>query len=207
MRLVKNLQRSLFCQWSDHKFSKELQEISKILDENQEIIKWVHQDIVKGTKKTDVGARGMSAEQVLRAAIIKQQNEFSYEFLELQCVDSDMTRSFIRLDFEESYSASCLQENISKIRAETWQKISDELIKYADTMGIENGRTVRMDSTVIESNIHKPSDSSLIYDCIRVVDRVLKAFRSEYDLKIYTKISAKEAKYLVYGAKSAINVS
>jgi transposase, IS5 family len=197
MRLIKNLQKSLFCQWSEHKFSKELQEISKILDDNPNITKLVHEDLASKIKRKDLGSQGMSSEQVLRAAILKQQNKWSYEFLELQCVDSEMTKSFIRLDYEETYSASCLQENISKIRGETWQKISDEIVKYAQDNGVENGRTVRMDATVVESNIHAPTDSSLIWDCIKVVDRVLQAFRDELRLKLYMKISTNEAKNLV----------
>jgi len=155
MRRLYNPQRPLFCQWPDHKISKELQEISNILDDLPEIKRWIHQDLKGAKSLKDTGRCGMTSDQVLRATILKQQNSWSYEFLELQCVDSQTTKAFLRLNEGEFFSRSCLHENLSKIKPETWQKINDQIVQYAADCGIEKGRTVRMDSTVIETNIHR----------------------------------------------------
>ena len=197
MRQLQARQRSLFCQSSNHRFSQELAVASRILDQHPDFNRWVYDDLGGGNSKVDTGVRGMTAEQVLRAAIIKQQNGWSYNFLELQCVDSEMTRAFLRLDFDESYSGSCLQENISKIKPITWEKVTHSLVQYAHREGMENGRMVRCDSTVVEANIHHPTDSKLLYDCIRVVHRALKVVRRGGGMRIYAKMTAKSAKHLV----------
>lgn len=197
MRQLHARQRSLFCQQSNHRFSQELTVASRILDQHLDFAQWVYDDLGGGKGKVDTGVRGMTAEQVLRAAIIKQQNGWSYDFLEVQCVDSEMTRAFLRLDSGESYSASCLQENISKIKPTTWERITRSLVQYALREGLETGRTVRCDSTVVEANIHHPTDSKLLYDCVRVVHRALKVVRRRGGMRIYSKMTAKSAKQLV----------
>ncbi len=158
----------------------------------------VYRDIGGLDSKRPTGSIGMSAEQVIRAAIIKQQNCWTYSELAVQCADSAMTRVFIRLEDRQCFSKSCLQENISKIRGTTWKAINDILVAYAAGIGMEKGRTVRMDSTVVESNIHHPSDSSLIYDCVRVVRRALKHIRAKTTgFNVYASVKASEVKNLV----------
>lgn len=197
MRLAKNPQKPLFCQWSDHRFSKNLASISRILDENPRFIDLVAEDLKSGNKGKDTGSHGMTAEQVLRAAILKQQNGWSYEFLELQCIDSDMTKSFLRLALDESYKKSTLQENISKIKAQTWIEINIGIIQYAENNDIEKGRTIRVDATVVPANIHAPTDSSLLFDCFRVVDRELKKIRKKTKTAYYSPLTTKQAKSLL----------
>ena len=121
-------------------------------------------------------------------------NDWTYRFLELQCVDSEMTRAFLRLDFDESYSDSTLQDNISKITACTWIKINDALVRYAANTGIDKGRTVRMDATVVEANIHHPTDSNLLFDCLRLANDLLKKIRTKTREKVYGSIGTKTAK-------------
>ena len=194
MRKLYNQEKSIFCQWSNHKFSYELQLISEILDQNVEFLEWVAFDLKAGNKGKNNGAKGMSAEQVLRAAILKQQNGWSYEFFEWQCVDSTATRAFLRFDSEEKYSKSALQENISKIRGETWIRINESLVRYARDKGLESGRTIRVDATAIESNIHAPTDSSLLFDCFKISDRVFKKIRKKTRIAYYSPLTTKLAK-------------
>jgi len=206
MRSTHNHQKSLFCQPPEHEYYKEWQAIEAILEGHSEFLTWVHDDLTQDLKERKKGAKGMTAEQVLRAAILKQSNCWTYRELEIQCVDSLMTRAFMKLDFDESYSFSCLQENIKRIKATTWEKISHALIVHAKDAGIENGKVIRVDATPIESNIHSPSDSSLLYDCIRDVNLQFEHLRTNYQLKIYTNVKTKVAKSLfvrIFNAKSA----
>ena len=62
----------------DHPHAAELEGISEILDANPIIYDWVLQDLTRDTIRTDTGAEGMSAEQVVRAAIIKQKESYIY---------------------------------------------------------------------------------------------------------------------------------
>jgi IS5 family transposase len=71
-------------------------------------------------------------------------------------------------------SRSTLQENIKRLRAETLEAINRALICYAQAEGVEDGRTVRGDTTAVSSNIHHPTDSWLLWDTVRVGVRLLE---------------------------------
>jgi transposase, IS5 family len=206
MRKVIHGRRSQDCQWPVHEFTVELQVISSLLDEHPEILTWVHDDLMCDSKHRAVGAPGMTAEQVLRSAIIKQQNEWTYRELAIQGADSAMTRAFTRLACGEYFGKSCLQENIGKISAATWAKINAVIIVDAKDEGIDSGRTVRMDSTVVEADIHHPTDSTLLYDCLRVIWRELKKIRDKWpEARLYFAGSLKEAKLIVIEIASPHN--
>jgi IS5 family transposase len=132
----------------------------------------VFQDLV-GTSRPDTGRQGLTAEQVLRCAVLKQYRQLTYEELAFHLEDSDSFRSFSRLEVGQYPSKSVLQENIKAIREETWEAIIHEVTDYAIREKIETGRTVRVDSTAVETNIHHPTDSTLLSDGIRIITRWL----------------------------------
>jgi IS5 family transposase len=70
-------------------------------------------------------------------------------------------------------SKSILQENIKIIREETWEAIHRDIIGYAIREKIERGRTVRVDSPAVETDIHHPTDSTLLADGVRIITRWL----------------------------------
>ena len=74
-------------------------------------------------------------------------------------------------------SASSLQASIKRIDADTWEHINRLLLLDSKEKGLEKGRVVRIDSTVTETNIHAPSDSQLIWDCVRVSVRLLNGIQ------------------------------
>ena len=117
---------------------------------------------------------GMSAEQVLRALLVKQLNQFTYRELAFHLADSRSYRTFCQLGIiEPTPSKSTLAANIKAVKFETLERINRELVSVAEDAGIEKGRKVRVDCTVVESNIHPPTDSELLYDCVRVLTRVM----------------------------------
>ena len=123
---------------------------------------------------SDVGRGGMSAEQVLRALLVKQLNQFTYRELAFHLADSRSYRTFCQLGIiEPSPSKSTLAANIKAVKFETLEKINRELVSVAEKTAIEKGRKVRVDCTVVESNIHSPTDSELLYDCVRVLTRLM----------------------------------
>ena len=97
------------------------------------------------TVRSGQGARGLSAEQVLRAAILKNWHQLSYTKLAFHLSDSQSFRRFARLPWHWTPSASCLQENISRIQASTWQQINRLLVQWANARdwngdAIDSGR-------------------------------------------------------------------
>ena len=160
---------------TNHPQAKELAAISRIISSKPIICELVLQDL-GGHRSTDnnSGAKGMSADQVLRAAIVKILYGFSYKDLAFHIVDSQSIRRFCQIGIaDKGFKKSALNNNIKAISDDTWHAIHTEIIGYAEDQKVEKGREVRIDCTVVESNIHAPSDSTLLYDSVRVLTRLL----------------------------------
>jgi len=168
-------QLSLDRPWIEHSHATELAKMSQILTLHPGMAELVEQDLVRGLKRPQTGARGMSGEQVLRVLLLKQMNGFSYAELGFHMADSVSYRSFCLFGaLGSTPSRSTLAENLKKVRPETLEQIQQMLLEYASQIGVERGRKVRIDATVVEANIHAPTDSSLMLDGVRVLTRLLK---------------------------------
>lgn len=172
MRQKRSPQLCVFHALAATEIGKELAAISLIIDETPQMLDPIYRDLV-GIKQADNGRAGMSAEQVLRCAILKQYRNLSYEELAFHLADSLTFRTFARLDRRQRPSASTLQENIKSLSEQTWEAINRAVIIKASQTGIEKGRKVRIDSTAVECDIHYPTDSVLLQDGIGVITRLL----------------------------------
>jgi len=168
-----------------NKVARELEAISQVLDQNPGILDLVFRDLVK-YQRTDTGRDGLTAEQVLRGAILKQYRELTYEELAFHLEDSMAFRSFARLGRGQYPCGSTLQDNIKAIAAETWEAVNRMLLEHAAQRKVEKGRVVRLDSTVVETHIHHPTDSTLLLDGIRVITRLLQAGKALNPTPWYT---------------------
>ena len=179
-------QMPLMAHIKDHSQCQELEMISKIIDANPTICDHILQDLNEGKVIAQrAGAKGMSADQVLRCLIVKTLFDFSYEELAFHIVDSQSLRWFCRIGLaEEGFKKSALNRNIKVITDQTWEIINRQILGYAQINNIEKGRKVRTDCTCVESNIHNPTDSTLLWDAVRVLSRLIERSRDEYGLKV-----------------------
>jgi IS5 family transposase len=191
----------------DHPHAVELEGMSQILDANPIIYDWVLQDLTRDVMRTDTGAEGMSAEQVLRAAIIKQMETYSYEDLAFHLLDSVCYRGFCRIGIaDKGFQKSALCNNIKAISSETWESINRILVAYGQDKEIEKGKEARTDCTVVSSNIHDPTDSRLLWDSVRVLTRMLGRINERLDdLHIPFSDHTKRAKRRMLGVMNAKN--
>lgn len=165
-----------------HPHADELKRMSEVLDQLLQAAELVHADLVHPKTKR-LGRKGMSAEQVLRAMLIKQMNRFSYEELAFHLSDSSSYRWFCRIGIgERGPKKSALQKAIKRVHASTWERVNQMLVRYAAKKKIENGEKIRTDCTAVESNIHHPNDSSLLWDCVRVLTRLMGRARDDFGL-------------------------
>ena len=142
-----------------HSKAQEWAEISCILARNDSIYERALQDLTIKDKSFNIGANGMSAEQVVHAAIVKQIEKCSYRDLSFYLADSRVFRSFCRIGIgDKPFKKSTLQKNIKALSDATWEAIHRITIKDAERTGVEKGRKVRIDCTVDESTIPKPYD-------------------------------------------------
>jgi transposase, IS5 family len=174
MRQERTVQASIFDVFAEHEIGRELKAMSDWLDAHRALLGLVAADLRReGVQET--GRQGLPAEAVLRCALLKQYWQLSYEELAFYLEDSASFRAFARLPWAWSPKKSVLQRTISAIRAATWEEINRTLLARARREKLEDGSVVRLDSTVTAAPIHEPSDSSLLWDAVRVMVRLLEA--------------------------------
>src|SRR5208283_5672088 len=98
---------------------------------------------------------------------------YDYRELEYAQSDSRICATFIKLDERKPYSFQLFQKYISLIKSETLQEILHIINKTAIEEGFEDVEQIRQDTTVVKSNIHYPTDNSLLWDCIKESHRLL----------------------------------
>jgi transposase, IS5 family len=171
MRQTRTDQVSIFDRFSNHDIGKELRAMPARLDRHRELLEWVVLDLHLNDVY-DTGRQGLPAESVLRCALLKQYRQLSYQELAFHVSDSASFQAFARLPGSLFPKKSVLQQTISRIQPATWERINRCLLQDA------KGEKVRIDSTVTETDIHAPSDSTLLWDSVRVMVRLLEAARS-----------------------------
>jgi len=120
------------------------------------------------------GRRGTPAEMVLRLLILKHVRNWSYEVLEREVRANLVYRDFTRVGADKMPDAKTMGRWGTAVGAEAIGKVHERLVQMAQAEGIAIGRRMRVDTTVVEANVHYPTDSSLLGDGVRVLTRVMK---------------------------------
>ena len=176
MRPSIHRQLSLVPPLIEHQHSREMKQMGELLDAHPELEAMAEKELVADSVSRDVGRAGMTADQVIRALIVKQMNQFSYHELAFHLADSLTYRAFCRFGaFEETPARSTLQENLQRVSAKTMERMNQALLRTAEARSIDSGQKVRIDSTPSRTHIHEPTDSSLLWDSIRVLVRQMYA--------------------------------
>jgi IS5 family transposase len=184
----------------------ELALIDSVLEQRPDLIRMFESDIRKDSKSSVFGRGDVpSVEQIVRAAIYKELKKLDYRKLEYHQEDSRICEQFVKIDRERPFSFQVLQKYISKISREKLDQMLYELNKIAINEGLEDVSKVCMDTTVIETNVHYPTNNSLVWDCIHESQRLLNHLKEEVNsltVRDYTK-SAKKGYYLINNTKSS----
>jgi len=184
--------------------SPELAVMDTILNQHPEICEMVKDDITMGQESSSFGRQDMpTVEQIVRAAIYKEMKNLTYRELEYAQHDSRMCSTFIKLDERKALSFEAYQKYISRISGESLNKVMIAINQIAIGEGLEDCKSIRTDGTVVETNIHYPTNNSLIWDCIKTIDRLLKKLKdSGVDIKPRSyKKQAKKTHYKINNTK------
>ena len=148
--------------------------IERILNENSEIIRLVHNDLKalsKRLKKEEKRGRQdvYSTQTLFRALIVKKVENYTFEQLTFQLAQSGIFHQFCSLGVRESIAPALMCRVEKAITPQTWEKINHILTSYSiDNLGVD-GNEARMDATVTENEVHYPTDSSLLWDSYRTL--------------------------------------
>jgi len=179
--------------------------IDAILETHPHLVNSLKEEIIRSEGENEFGRKDTpTVEQIVRAAIFKEMKGMEYRELEFAQEDSKICRMFIKLDNRNPFSFQMFQKYISRIRAESLHKILIEVNKIAIEEGFEDVSRLRQDSTVVKTNIHYPTNNSLVWDCIRVSHRLLEALKKETEDLNYTDYlkGAKKTYYNINVTKS-----
>ena len=125
-------------------------------------------------KSRSRGRLGTPAEVVLRLLILRHVRNWSYEVLEREVRANLVYRDFTRVGSAKAPDAKTMGRWGVALGPEVIKQIHTRMVEIARSNGLTEGRRMRVDTTVVETNIHYPTDSSLLGDGVRVLIRSMK---------------------------------
>lgn len=146
----------------------------RLLDDEQLIARIFEAQARRCLKSRTRGRRQTPAEVVLRLLILKHVRNWSYEVLEREVRANLVYRTFARIGAEKVPDAKTLGRLGQVVGPDVVEDLHRRMVAIAVENKIVGGRRMRVDTTVVETNIHYPTDSSLLGDGARVLTRVMK---------------------------------
>jgi IS5 family transposase len=125
------------------------------------------------------GRPGTPAEVVLRILVLKHLYDWSFDECERETRGSLVYRAFCRIDCERVPDAKTLIRLSHLLGADVLKKVLARLVDLARERKVVRGWKLRVDTTVVETNVHYPTDSTLLSDGVRVLTRTLKKLKKE----------------------------
>jgi IS5 family transposase len=120
------------------------------------------------------GRPGTPAEVVIRMLILKHLFDWSYDDLEREVRANLVYRMFTRIDAGEVPDAKTILKIARALGPEVIEQLHRQVVAVAKRAGVTHGRRFRIDTTVVETNVHYPTDSSLLQDGVRVLTRTMQ---------------------------------
>jgi IS5 family transposase len=152
--------------------------ISQVLDANPEILSAVHRDLRKLSAGDSRGRKGdYTSENILRALIVQHIEGLPFRETVIRIGSDPFLQDFLRMRKKAVMDYSFLDRCFLVVEPRTWKRVNELLGRHGVARGTVDPDVIRTDTTVVESNIHWPTDSSLLWDTWRVASRLLKRAR------------------------------
>lgn len=143
--------------------------------EDEQLIATVYEALAKRSPKSRTrGRRGTPAEVVMRLLLLKHIRNWSFDVLEREVRANLVYRDFTRVGASKVPDSKSMGRWELALGPEEVQKIHDRVVEIAQGNQVVKGRKMRLDTTVVETNIHYPTDSNLLGDGVRVLIRAMK---------------------------------
>ncbi len=140
---------------------------------DDELFSLIRADLAQRWPKTlETGRNSTPVEVVLRMLVVKRLYGYSYAETERYVGDSLVLRQFCRLYLNRVPDDTTLIKWANLIQEETLQQFNERITQLALEHKITKGKKLRTDGTVVETNIHAPSDNRQLADGVRVLTRI-----------------------------------
>jgi IS5 family transposase len=156
------------------RFEPELAELDRLLEDDQ-LFQQIKADLSRRRPHTtETGRPSTPVEVILRLLVVQHLYAWSYAQTEHFVGDSLVLRQFCRLGFEPVPHHTTLMRWSNLLQPETMHRLLDRVTELARNLKVTRGRKLRIDSTVVATAIHYPTDSTLLFDGVRVLSRLVQ---------------------------------
>jgi IS5 family transposase len=136
-----------------------LEAISGFLDDQQDVIERVRRDLVRGLKQPDSGRHGLTATQVLRSLVLMRLKNRDYRELRERIADGLTLRQFTDFYCATVPKHDAFQRGFIRLTPQTLKAVNDLVVRAAVELGLEDGAKLRVDTTVVQTDIHHPTET------------------------------------------------
>ena len=161
-----------------------LQTISDFLDDHEEMIEAVRRDLERGLKNPGTGRNGLTPQQVLRSLILKRVKNWDFRELRERIADGYTLRQFTDFYCQPVPKHGAFNRAFNRLTPKTLQAVNELVVQAAVDLGLEDGQKLRVDSTVVQTDVHHPTDNTLLWDVVRVVTRLVGHLRKAVQQRI-----------------------
>lgn len=150
-----------------------LRAISQFIDEHAELVEMVRRDLVRGLKRPDTGRNGLTAQEALRSLTLMRVKNWDYRELRERIADGYTLRHFTHFNSKRVPKHDAFNRAFNRLTPATLEALNQSVVRAAVALGLEDGKKLRVDTTVVETDIHHPTDSTLLWDVVRVITRLV----------------------------------
>jgi IS5 family transposase len=151
-----------------------LRKVDRLLDDDTLVEAIFQRQAKRFAQSARRGRHGTPAEVVLRMLALKHLRNWTYEALEWEVKGNLCYRRFCRIDAGKVPDATTMVRQARLLDEATLRALLDRGVSQAQEHGVTTGSKMRVDTTVVEANIHHPTDSGLCEDSIRVLSRAMR---------------------------------
>ena len=160
-----------------------LEAISAFLDDQRDVIECIRRDLVRGLKQPGSGRNGLTATQVLRSLVLMRLKNWDYRELRERIADGLTLRQFADFYCAPVPKHDAFQRGFIRLTPQTLKAVNDLVVRAAVELGLEDGAKLRVDTTVVQTDIHHPTDNMLLWDVVRVVTRLVRRLAKALELR------------------------
>ncbi len=150
-----------------------LQAIADLLDDHEEMIDAIRADLRRGLKNPGTGRNGLTERQLLRSLILMRVKNWDYRELRERIADGYTLRQFTDFYCQPVPKHDAFNRGFNRLTPKTLKAVNDLVVQAAVGLGLEDGTKLRVDTTVVQTDIHHPTDNTLLWDVVRVVTRLV----------------------------------
>ncbi len=151
-----------------------LEAISNFLNEQAGMIECIRRDLLRGLKKPGSGRNGLTPSQILRSLVLMRLKNWDYRELRERIADGLTLRQFADFYCAPVPKHDAFQRSFVRLTPQTLKAINELVVQAAVELGLEDGAKLRVDTTVVQTDIHHPTDNTLLWDVVRVITRLVR---------------------------------